>query len=199
MRNSRWIGVFGAAVVLGVGLAAGDAAAFSASYDQKMTQGWKVYQSKVSLKNELFRMEMMAEGKAMIIIHNAEGTYTVMPSEGMAMKTSSLRPGQRPVPGAGNYAQYLEQQQAERTGSETIDGHACDIYRYTDSETRELTTAWVWKDKMFPVKFETEGADGKTLVELSNIQLGAAVPDAAFQLPDGVQVMDMGNLMGMMQ
>jgi outer membrane lipoprotein-sorting protein len=184
-------------VLAWAGLAAGAASAFSASYDQKTTQGREVYQGKVSLKDELFRMEMTYQGQSMIIIHNAAGTYTVMPSEGMAMKTPRLRPGQRTVRGASNYAQYLQQQNAQRTGSETIDGHACDIYRFTDSETGELTTAWVWKDKMFPIRFETETSDGKTLVELSNIQLGAAIADEAFQLPAGVQVMDMGALMGM--
>ncbi len=189
------VGLLGVLAV--VGLMATEASAFSASYDQKTTQGREVYQGKVSLKDELFRMEMTYQGQAMIIIHNAAGTYTVMPSEGMAMKISQLRPGQRTVRGAGNYAAYLNQQHAEKTGSETIDGRACDIYRYTDSETGELTTAWVWKEKMFPIKMETESNRGKTLVELSNIQLGAAIADEAFALPAGVQVMDMGNLMGM--
>ena len=195
MSKRSVVGLLG--VLAWVGLVAGEASAFSAAYDQKTTQGREVYQSKVSLKDERFRMEMTYQGQAMIIIHNAAGTYTVMPSEGMAMKTSQLRPGQRTVRGASNYAQYLQQQNAQRTGSETIGGHACDIYRFTDSETGELTTAWVWKDKMFPIKFETESANGTTLVELSNIQLGAAIADEAFELPAGVQVMDMGNLMGM--
>ena len=35
------------------------------------------------------------------------------------------------------------------------------------------------------------------VTELSNIQLGAAIPDERFQLPAGVQVMDMGAMMGM--
>lgn len=195
MSKRKIAGLLG--VLAGVGLMAADASAFSASYDQKTTQGREVYQSKVSLKDQLFRMDMTVGGQASIIIHNAEGTYTVMPSEGMAMKIAHPRPGQGPVRGAGNYAQYLQQQHAERTGSETINGRACDIYRFTDSETGELTTAWVWKEKMFPIRIEAEGSRGKTLVELSNIQLGAAIPNEAFQLPVGVQVMDMGNLMGM--
>lgn len=37
------------------------------------------------------------------------------------------------------------------------------------------------------------------LVELSNITLGAAIANDAFELPDGIQVMEMGNLMGMRQ
>lgn len=194
MSKRRIMGFLG--MLAWVGLAAGEASAFSVSYDQKMTHGREVYQSKVSLKDELFRMDMTVGGQASIIIHNAEGTYTVMPSEGMAMKTPNLRAGQRPVRGAGNYAQYLQQQRAVRTGSETIDGHACDIYRFSDPEAGGTTTAWVWKDKMFPIRFETETSDGKMLTELSNIQLGVAIPDEAFQLPAGIQVMDMGALMG---
>jgi len=178
-------------VLAWVGLAAGEASAFSVSYDQKMTHGREVYQSKVSLKDELFRMDITVEGRVSIIIHNAEGTYTVMPSEGMAMKTPNLRAGQRPVQGAGDYAQYLQQQHAERTGSETIDGRACDVYRFSDLKTGDNTTAWVWKEKMFPIRFETETSDGKTVVELSHIQLGVAIADEVFQLPAGVQVMDM--------
>jgi outer membrane lipoprotein-sorting protein len=192
MRSS----MMGVLVVLGILAAAGDASAFSASYDQKTTQGRRVTDAKVSLKNELFRMETTAEGRTAIILRNGEGSFTIMPSEGMAMKTP-LRPGQGPIRGADNYAQYLEERHAERIGAETVGGYACDIYRFTDPEDGSLVTAWVWKDKMFPVKFEVEGREGKMLIELSNVQLGANIPDADFQVPPGIQVMDMGALMNM--
>ena len=194
MCNSRVMAVLG--VVLGVGLAAGEAAAFSVSYDQKTTQGRNVTNGKVSLKDELFRMETTAEGQTAVILHNREGTFTVMPSEGMAMKTA-LHPGQGPIRGAGNYAQYLKERQAERIGAETVGGYACDIYRFTDPEAGGTVTAWVWKEKMFPIRLEIEGTKGKMLIELSNIQLAANIPDSAFELPAGIQVMDMGSLMNM--
>ena len=192
MRNRSLMSVVG--FVVGIGFVTGEAAAFSASYDQQTTQGRNVSNGKVSLKDELFRMETTAQGQTAVILHNREGTFTVMPSEGMAMKTA-LHPGQGPVRGASNYAQYLRERQAERIGAETVDGYACDIYRFTDPEAGGTVTAWVWKEKMFPIRFEIEGTDGKMLVELSNIQLGANIPDADFQLPAGVQVMDMGALM----
>ena len=194
MRNSRVMAVLG--VVAGIGLVAGEASAFSVSYDKKTTQGRNVTNAKVSLKDELFRMETSAQGQMAIILHNREGTFTVIPSEGMAMKTA-LHPGQGPIRGAGNYAQYLRERQAERIGAETVGGYACDIYRFTDPEAGGTVTAWVWKEKMFPIRFEIDGDQGKMLVELSNLQLGANIPDAAFQLPAGVQVMDMGALMNM--
>ena len=194
MRSRSFITVVG--IVAGVGLMAANVAAFSVSYDQKTTQGRNVMNAKVSLKDELFRMETTVQGQTAVILHNREGTFTVMPSEGMAMKTA-LHPGQGPVRGAGNYAQYLEERQAEHIGAETLDGYACDIYRFTDPEAGGTVTAWVWKEKMFPIRFEIEGADGNILIELSNLQLGANIPDTAFQLPAGVQVMDMGSLMNM--
>ena len=195
MCNSRVMAVLG--VVLGVSLAAGEAAAFSVSYDQKTTQGRQVTNAKVSLEDELFRMETTAQGQTAVILHNREGTFIIMPSEGMAMKSAALHPGQQPIRGAGNYAQYLEERQAERIGAETVGGYACDIYRFTDPEAGGAITAWVWTEKMFPIRFDIEGPDGKTLIELSNLQLGATILDAAFQLPAGVAVMDMGALMNM--
>jgi outer membrane lipoprotein-sorting protein len=194
MSRNMMVGLLG--VLAGVGLMAADAWAFSVSYDQKMTRGREVYQSKVLLKDKLFRMEMTVGGQTSIVIHNAEGTYTVIPSQGMAMKTPNSQPGQQPVQGADDYVQYLQQQHAERIGSEMVNGHDCDIYRFTDPEAKGTTTAWVWKDKMFPIKIEMETPDGKMLVELSNIQLGGAIPDSAFQLPAGVKVMDIGSMIG---
>ena len=58
-------------------------------------------------------------------------------------------------------------------------------------------TAWVWIEKQFPIKMEIDGAEGKMLVEIQNVQLGAALPDALFELPPDVQVMDMGNMFQM--
>ena len=147
MRNKSLISMLG--VVLGVGLAAGNASAFSVSYDQKTTEGRKTYQSKVQMKNALFRMDMAMGGQETFILRNADGTFNVMPSEGMAMKMPQLHPGQGPIQGAENYAQYLQSRHAELIGSETVDGKACDMYRYTDADG--TTTVWVWKEKMFPV------------------------------------------------
>ena len=182
-------------LVAGAGLAAADAPAFSVSYDQKTTMGREVTQSKVSMLDELFRMETTMQGQQSIIVHNEQGTFIVMPSEGMAMKTE-IHPGQGAVAGGDNYGQYLQQQQAQKTGSETVDGHDCDIYQFTSAEG-EATTAWVRTDIMFPVKLEVQSPQGKVLVELSNIQLDAPVSRQDFELPAGVQVMDMGNMMGM--
>jgi outer membrane lipoprotein-sorting protein len=185
--------VLAVGVLVGMGLAAAEAAALSVSYDQKTTQGRQVMQSKVSMKGNLFRIDTSMQGEESMIIRNAEGTFTVMPSEGMEMRLPQLRPGQGPVQGAEDYTTYLQDQNAQKTGTETVDGKACDVYRFTDPQTGAATTVWVWQEKQFPIKLDSQGI----ITEISNIQIGAAIPDSAFELPDGVQVMDMGAMMGM--
>ena len=189
----------GVGVVLGVCAAGAWAEAFSASYDQKVTQGRQVITSKVSVKDEMFRIEMTVDGQATVTIRNASGTYTYMPEEGMAMRLSGLSLFQRPIGHADHYQQYLQEQHAQRIGAETVDGHPCEVYQYTDPETGGTVTVSVWTEKQFPIKTEFDGASGKTLVEIQNVQLGAAIPDAAFQLPTGVAVMDVGNMIPMGQ
>lgn len=193
MWKARIVGLLG--MVVGLGLAAGQAWAYSVTYDQKTTQGRDVFTSKVALKDERFRMEMTVSGQTSIIIRNQAGTFTVMPSEGMAMKLDALNPSQQPISGARNYAQYLQERHAEKIGSETIGGRACDVYRFADPQTRDTTTAWVWIEKQFPIRLEIDDPKGKILAELTNIQLSANIPDAAFELPADVEVMDMGSMM----
>ena len=192
----RVMGV-GVGLVLGVCAAGAGAEAFSVSYDQKITQGRQVMTSKVSMKDQMFRMDMTAEGQATATIHNASGTYTYMPAENMAMKLPVLNASSRPIEHADNYQQYLQERHAQRIGTETVDGHPCEIYRFTDPDTGDLVTAWVWIEKQFPIKMEIDGAEGKILVEIQNLQLGAALPEALFELPPDVQVMDMGNMFQM--
>ncbi|MDP3703944.1 MAG: hypothetical protein Q8R78_06110 [Candidatus Omnitrophota bacterium] len=187
----------GVGVALGVCAAGAGAEAFSASYDQTVTQGRQVMTGKVNMKDEMFRIDMMAEGQATATLHNASGTYTYMPAEGMAMKLPGLSASQRPIEHADNYAQYLNERQAKRIGTETVDGHPCEVYQFTDPEIEGTVTAWVWTEKQFPIKMEIEDKSGKILVEIRNVQLGAALPDALFQLPADVQVMDMGNMFQM--
>ena len=189
----------GVGVALGVCAAGGGAEAFSVSYDQTVTQGRQVMTGKVSMKDEMFRMDMTAEGQTMVTLHNASGTYTYMPAEGMAVKLPALNASQRPIEHADHYAQYLKERQAQRIGAETIDGHPCEVYQFTDPEIKGTVTAWVWTEKQFPIKMEFDDASGKILVEIQNVQLGAALPEALFELPPDVQVMDMGNMFPMGQ
>src|SRR3990167_5452524 len=112
-RSSMRAVVAGIGIALGVCAAGAGAEAFSVSYDQTVTAGRQVMTSKVSMKENRFRIDMTADGQTMATLHNASGTYTYMPAGGMAMKLSALNPSQRPIEHADNYAQYLQEQHAE--------------------------------------------------------------------------------------
>lgn len=192
MRGSGWL-----AVAVGLVLAgAVEASAFTATYDQRAKVAGKTMASKVSMKNEKFRMETTMDGMASVIIHNENGTFIVMPDQGMAMKTG-LQTGQGAIAGADNYAAYLQANNAQQIGTETINGQACDIYQFTDASTGEATKAWVRQDIQFPTRLEIASPKGKVEVDITNVRLNAPLADSQFELPPGVQAMDMGNMMGM--
>lgn len=190
-------GFLGAAMLWG--LAAADAAAFSVTYDQKMTTGGKVIPSKVKSRDGLFRIESVVDGMQSIVIRTAGGEiYQYMPAEQMAMKLPKFDGLSGPTDEAADYLSYLKQQNAQQLGTETVNGLPCEVYQFADASSGAMTKVWVWQGKQFPVKMEQDTPQGRVTAEFSNIQLGAMIPDAAFELPDGLQVMDMGAMGGLL-
>jgi len=175
------------------------AGAFSASYDQKITHGKDMFMSKVTMHDEMFRIEATMEGETSVTLRNHDGVYTYLPKLGMAMKLPANAETPRPMENAESYPAYLKERNAERIGADAVNGYPCTVYRFTNPATNEMTKVWVWKEHEFPVKLELKGDSGTTVVELTNIQLGGVVPESAFQLPAGVQVMSVGSPTGMPQ
>ncbi len=167
--------------------------AYSASYDQTMTNGKETFTSKVYVKDRHMRIESNVHGVQAIMIRNDEGFFNYMPQEGVAMKLPGLNVAQQPVQDVDGYEAYLQKQHAQKIRSETVNGYACDVYQYTDPKGGPIT-AWVWKEKQFPVRVEMNGPDGHIVAEMSNIQVGVPIDDSKFSLPAGVQPMDMGAM-----
>ena len=187
----------GAAMLWGV--TAADAAAFSVTYDQTMTTGGKVIPSKVKSRDGLFRIESVVDGMQAVTIRTANGEiYQYMPAEQMAMKLPKFDGLSGPTDEAADYLSYLKKQNAQSLGTETVNGLPCEVYQFADASSGATTKVWVWKDRQFPVKMVRDTPQGPVTAEFSNIQLGAVIPDAAFVLPDGVQVMDMGMMGGLL-
>ena len=191
MRNVRCGGLIAFALVMSC---AGAASAFSVSYDQQATTKGMVIRSAVRLKDGRFRAESTMEGIKSGVIRNDSGVYQYLPDQHLAMRLPALDPAQYPLGEPEDYQEYLDQNEAQRVGSETINGYPCDIYEFNDQG--DLITAWVWTEHPFPVKVVQRGAGGGGLmtVELSNIQIDAPIGEDTFQLPPDVKVMDMGSL-----
>ena len=193
MRRVRWLALFGAVAALWWLPRA--ASAFSVSYDQKVTMRGQVMTSKVLFKDDQFRIETDMGGTRAYIIKNRNGIYQYLPSQGVAMSLESLGPGMGPVQHPDDYLGYLKERNAKHLRTETVNGHLCDVYEFDDPSSRGVTTVWVQQDTRFPVKMEIDGAEGRVTAEISNLVLGAGIQDAVFQLPAGVEMVSMGQMM----
>ena len=179
------------------------ALAFSATYDQRITGDGREIESSVAMKDGQFRVDMTLDGQRMIMLKNAEGLFNVMVEHGMAMKLPQLDKFQGPPEGIdrADYKDFLRERNANKVGSEVVNGYPTDVYEYVDPESSKPVQVWVWTQRAFPVKIEMAGTDGTTVVEIRNIKLDTSIDASIFDLPPGVRVMDMGgfNPMQMMQ
>lgn len=192
MRNKRVLGAMG----LVIGVAHGAAWGFSVSYDQRVTSGGEVVESTVRVKDDLMRIDSSAEGERVIVLKNREGSFSYLPEEGFAMRLPGVERSQQPIEQVEDYESFLRAQQATVIRSERVNGYDCDVYQFADPAGEGTVTAWVWRERQFPVKVELDGPDGVIVAELTNIQLGAPLAESDFALPAGVEVMEGSSLMG---
>jgi len=196
MRRQRRFLIAGVAAVAWL-LTGTEAGAFSASYDQEIVAQGQVIRSKVILKDEQFRMEFEVRGMPAVIVRNASGVYQYFPQERAAMRLPSSMVPQNPLQDARGYVAANRLDEVQPIRSETVNGYPCDVYQFPDPTTGGLTTAWIWTAERFPVKIEQQTRQGPVTAVLSNIRVGAAIAESVFQLPAGVEIMDMGAV-GMM-
>jgi len=52
---------------------------------------------------------------------------------------------------------------------------------------------WIWKEKGFPIRIEMTSIEGTFIIEYKNIEF-TDVPDSMFELPEGVQIVDIPGL-----
>ncbi len=167
--------------------------AFTASYVQT-TSGTGVVnpQTKVvKIKDNKVRMEMESRyGKAITII-DGKTIYSYVPSKNKAVKLKSNASYGMEV--LADYKAYLRRLDAKIVGSQTIDARQCDIYEYTDPRIKMPSKVWLWKEKGFPIKVETQVPDGTVTTVMSDVEVGVPIDDSLFVLPPGVEIVEAGK------
>ncbi|KUG02538.1 hypothetical protein ASZ90_020170 [hydrocarbon metagenome] len=73
-------------------------------------------------------------------------------------------------------------------GKETIDGKKCTVIEVTDDNA--YTKMWVWEEYGFPLKMEIIADENQINYEYKNVSFDK-IPDSMFEVPAGVQIMDM--------
>ena len=166
----------------------------SVSYDQKTVMDDEVTTAKVIIQDEKFRMEAVQEGTTTVAIRNDQGIFTYLPDEHLAMKLPALETSQGGVAGDINdYVGYVNERNGKVIRQETVNGTLCDVYEFADPANNNATTAWVWKEREFPLRLETDGPEGHIVTEFVNIQFDVPVSPSLFEIPAGVEMTDPGN------
>ena len=184
-------------VVIGLFLAAGTALAadFQAEMVQT-TQGMEI-KGKIYVKGNKSRvdMNMMGQQTQTISRLDKQTVWLVHPNQGFYMEMP-VNPGSPEL--LRDDAELKKYASKKKVGTETVNGYKCDKYEitYHDASLGKMTT-WISKKLNFPVKVIQKGPQGESTVEYRNIKTGN-VPDSLFELPPGMQKMQMPGMGGMM-
>ena len=158
----------------------------SVKYDMIISSpGMDTVTTKVWLKDNKMKMETSAGGEDIINIidHDAQQMYMYMPSQNMAFLVTYDASQASPI----DETQSISQYNPTSTGVETIDGKVCLIVEYNVNGAS--TKAWIWQEHGFPIKVVATTTQGTTTIEYKNIEF-IDISDSEFQLPAGVQIMD---------
>jgi hypothetical protein len=146
-------------------------------------------------KHGNMRMKANAAGTSMNMLKVGDDLYTWTEGQGTGMKMNAARqPSNRP---SSDYVNRIEQYRTKgrKVGNETIDGHPCEIWEYTD-EHGTHGRYWLAQDlKDFPVKAVIDTAGSKMTYHNTDIQIPATIPDSMMAVPSNVRFQDMSEMM----
>ncbi|MEE4362340.1 MAG: DUF4412 domain-containing protein [Desulfotignum sp.] len=179
---------------------AAHAEAFSADMVTEMDTG--SVSGKLYVKsNQVNRNEMMG----MITIMNHPHVYQVFTSTKKYHVTDVAALEQdNPMAGAVDFEVWAKENNMKKTGTETVEGFACDIYEgaiILDKETGQATpmTFWLSRKLQYPIKTQSVMPPpvGRVTTHLKNIKTGVQ-PAHLFAVPDGyTEAASMEQAMGM--
>jgi len=164
------------------------------SYDLVITGPGMSLEGKVWFKDIKMKIDVVSNGKRTVSIFNLEKgeVLTYIPGEDMATKVKVEE-----YPGRDNitpvdYVRLLDETAYKITGSENIDGMECKVI--TTALEQGTVKQWLSNEYGIPVQVQEE-LDGQMFTyEFQNIKI-ASVPDSTFELPEGVQILDLNNIM----
>ena len=176
------------------------AQAFSADMVTEMDTG--SVSGKLYVKsNQVNRNEMMG----MITIMNHPHVYQVFPNTKKYHVTDVTElEKDNPMAGATDFYAWAKENNMKKTGTETVEGFACDIYEgaiTVDKETGQTAPMkfWLSGKLQYPIKTQSVMPPpvGRVTTHLKNIKTGAQ-PAHLFAVPDGyTETASMEQAMGM--
>ncbi|UWG98139.1 hypothetical protein LPY66_04865 [Dehalobacter sp. DCM] len=164
------------------------------SYELVMVGDGTTADSKVWYKNKKMKAETTMNGvKGTSYFDFASGEcITIMQNMAFKVKIPEYEGVDNATP--LDYANGLTDTAYTVNGTETVNGMKCRVITVSSEEFN--AKEWINEENGMIVKVQQE-VDGKTItMEFKNIKIGTGtVPDSTFDLPSGVEVMDMNDLM----
>ena len=162
------------------GAIARHAVAYDLSADTVMVEKGRAQEGRIYIKGENYRIQRNGESEYIIIRHDREVMWVMMPQEKVYVELP-LDEAKTPR------IQEMNQGEASRKflGAEEVDDHPSDKYEITLKEGSKTESFYQWTatDINFPIR--TAAPDGEWLVEFRNIKQG--VPDSLFEIPADYQ------------
>lgn len=151
--------------------------------------------------NQVNRNEMMG----MITIMNHPHVYQVFTNTKKYHVTDMAElEKENPMAGAADFHAWAKENNMKKTGTETIEGFACDIYEgaiILDKETGQTNPMKFWLSRKLQTPIKTQSVMpppvGRVTTHLKNIKIGAQ-PAHLFTIPEGyTKAASMEQAMGM--
>ncbi|HWR41971.1 hypothetical protein [Sporomusa sp.] len=165
------------------------------TYDYVTTMNETRMTGKVWMAGKKMKTETMEEKQKMIAILDGEANvvYNYMPEQNMIMKLA-FDPGMV-AKTPDQYGGEVDAAKVKVLETTMYDGVRCKVLLVEEKQGQAQTKMWVREDYGIPLRVEvTETGGGKLVMEYKNMKIGA-LPADTFQLPAGVPVTDMSEMM----
>jgi len=168
------------------------------AYDYVIVGGGASSESKVWLKDQKMKMEGTFNGPKMTFIFDKSKkefiTYTSGQNSAIKMTLSEYNGPDTTTP--VDYVSGLVESKYTIGGTETVNGMECKVLTFTSEGS--TVKEWISTEYGIVVKAQYEAGGEMTTMEFKNLQIGTgAVPAGTFDLPSGMEVVDINGIMNL--
>ena len=144
--------------------------------------------AKFWLKENKMRWEGTYEAQNVVYLIDQDEltSYLYTPAQNIAIKMNFNKAQETVGESPTEQSESVTKYNPVTVGTEVLDGKTCLVIEY--SAGTEQVKMWLWTKYGLPIRTETTTVQGTTVVELKNIEFGD-IPDSLFELPAGVQPM----------
>jgi outer membrane lipoprotein-sorting protein len=165
----------------------------SATYKQTLTgMGMREMTMQVWMKDNMMRIDSTPGGQLVTTIRRPDGLYNYVPSQNMLTKMPEMD-SKEEIRNPREFVEYLYGMGISPAGAEKVGQYDCNVYKYKDTFSGSPTTAWIWKEKNFPVKIEIETPFGTSTAVFSDININVEISDRMFDLPKNARFFDISD------